>query len=101
MRKPAKGSLTPRNGHLAAMLFRKAGAHQKTGKALRREAKLDLAKALARNSMAGDHDCCPGADGGPWRAGHVQVAKPVGCIPPADRPLSDSNLINVDFFVGV
>ncbi len=92
MRKAAKGSLTPRNGHLAAMLFRKSGAHQKTGKALRREAKLILAKTLARTSLAGDQDCCPGADGGPRRAGHVQVANPAGCIPPADRPLSDSNL---------
>lgn len=91
MRKPAKGSLTPRNGHLAAMLFRKSGAHQKTGKALRREAKLDLAKTLAKTCPAGDPDCCPGADGGPWRAGHMQVANPVSCIPPADRPPSDSN----------
>lgn len=47
MRKPAKGSLTPRNGHLAVAMFRSnAGAHGKTKKILRRDARMALAKQI-------------------------------------------------------
>lgn len=56
--KTAKGSLKPRNGHLAGALFRKAGAHGKTKKAKRQADKILLGQRL-RSGLDLSGDGCP------------------------------------------
>lgn len=51
MKRKQKNSLKPRNGHMAAMKFRKSGAHTKTNKALRKLAK-DVFRQQIRDAFA-------------------------------------------------
>lgn len=49
-----KSLLAPRNPLVVAALLRKAGAHQKTGKALRRAERIALLVALGRRADRDD-----------------------------------------------
>jgi hypothetical protein len=71
-KKSAKGSLTPRNGHLAAALFRKAGAHTKSNKANRQGDRLRFQNKLRSGDALRD-DTCSRSTGG------VRTAAAVAC----------------------
>ena len=72
--KPSKGSLKPRNGYVAAALFRKAGTHGKTRKAERHAARMAFDRGV-RSGLVLSLDGCSGPIHGSGPASHQDASR--------------------------